>query len=237
MKIKSKKRYRFKSSDRLWRYIDLHQLLYFINTKSIFFAPLSSFDDPLEGISEKYLYGRYTLRMSGLNDKLEKLQQFVYASCWFFGDTESMAMWQTHSNPDSVAIEFKASDLVKLILSQARKLRSKDFPLLYHGKVEYIKLSPVDRKSLKRNTQQMMGFLKDKSYKHEEEFRFIVLQSKGRKKMFRGFDLPVESLQSMEFNIVTHPEMETWKHDNLRSVLKNFSLEGKLKMSSIVKRK
>src|SRR5205814_9194865 len=35
MKVKSNKRYRFKSSDRLWRYIDLHQLLYFINTQSI----------------------------------------------------------------------------------------------------------------------------------------------------------------------------------------------------------
>lgn len=237
MQVKINKRYTFKGSDCLWRYIDIHQLLYFINTESIFFAPLSAFDDPLEGISEKYLRHERQYPIDGykLNSKLEKLQRYIYASCWFLGDTESMAMWQTHSNPDSVAIEFRAKDLVRLILSKSRAFASRDFPILFHGKVEYLKLSPVDSKTFKRTRQQTIGFLKDKSYKHEEEFRFIALQS-NKRKTFRGFDLPVGSLRKLDFHIFTHPEMELWKHDNLAKVLKNFSLHGKLKKSGILKR-
>ena len=239
MRIKLNRPYRFGRTDRLWRYIDLHQLLYFINRKSIFFAPLSSFDDPLEGISEKHLQlgSLHAIKRYSLANGLQKLQRYIYASCWFLGDTESMAMWETHSNPDSVAIEFKANDLIKLVLTEARKLKSAKFSALYHGKVDYVKMSPVDRKSLKKTNQQVMGFLKDKSYKHEEEFRFIVTRSKNSKQTFRGLDLPVGSLQDLHFDIITHPQMETWKHDNLKTVLGNFSLQRKLRPSDIVKRR
>jgi hypothetical protein len=239
MRIKLNRPYRFERTDRLWRYIDLHQLLYFINTESIFFAPLSSFDDPLEGISEKHLQrGSFNaIKQASLRNGLFRLQQHVYASCWFLGDTESMAMWETHSNPDSVALEFKANHLVKLVLTEAKKLKSGKFPALFHGKVDYIKISQVDRRNLRKANQQVIGFFKDKSYKHEEEFRFIVTQSKNERRTFRGFDLPLGSLREVDFNIITHPEMETWKHDNLKTVLGNFVLQEKLLRSAIIKRK
>jgi hypothetical protein len=103
--------------------------------------------------------------------------------------------------------------------------------------VDYIKLSPVDHKRVRKANQQTIGFLKDKSYKHEEEFRFIVTQSKRSKRTFLGFDLPVGSLREIDFNIVTHPQMEPWKHDNLTTVLENFSLQNKLRTSDIMKRR
>jgi hypothetical protein len=239
MRIKLNRPYRFERTDRLWRYIDLHQLLYFINTESIFFAPLSSFDDPLEGISEKHLQGGSlnAIKRNSLTNWLQRLQPYIHASCWFLGDTESMAMWQTHSNPDSVALEFRANDLVRLVLTEARKLKPGKFLALYHGKVDYIKISPVDRKSLRKANQQVMGFLKDKSYKHEEEFRFIVTQSKRTKQTFPGFDLPVGPLRDIDFNIITHPQMESWKHDNLKTVLRNFGLQEKLRWSAIIKKR
>jgi hypothetical protein len=237
MQVKQNKPYSLKTADRLWRYTDLHQLLYFLNTETIFFAPLSSFDDPLEGISEKYLLKRNLppggkLKPTG---RLERIQQHVYASCWFLGDTESMAMWETHSNADSVAIEFEAKRLVKLVTTEAKKYKTDDFCALYHGKVDYIKLSPAGSK-ISKQKQKPIGFLKDKSYKHEEEFRFIVLQSKKNKKILRGFDLPAGSLKQLDFSIVTHPNMEKWKYNNLAKMLSNFSLQDKLKRSHIITR-
>jgi hypothetical protein len=91
--------------------------------------------------------------------------------------------------------------------------------------------------SLRKGNRQVIGFLKDKSYKHEEEFRFIVAQSKNSKQTFRGFDLPVGSLREIDFNIITHPQMEGWKHDNLNTVLGNFGLREKLRWSAIMKRR
>jgi hypothetical protein len=236
MEVKKNRDYVLREKDCLWRYIDLHQLLYFLNTETIFFAPLSSFEDPLEGISERYL-NQARLRSLAAGDqvnsnKLKHAQELVYASCWFLGDTESMAMWETHSNPDSVAIEFNANYLVKLMAEKARKFQSDHFPVFSHGKVNYIQLSPVDERQLKDHGEQMAGFLKDKSYRHEEEFRFLVFKRTDHE--FFGFGLPVGSLEELDFRIIAHPRMLDWKKQNLEKVLKNFCLQDKLKKSTII---
>lgn len=243
MEIRQNKEYRLKDNDRLWRYTDLHQLLYFIITRNIFFAPLSSFDDPLEGISGKYVEA-YTAGPADRKQdfqfneaRLHQVQERLFASCWFLGDNESMAMWETHSNPDSVAIEFNAEKLKNLIVSRAVEINNGQFRTLWHGKVDYIRLSPFEEKSLKQNDHGAIGFLKDMSYKHEEEFRFITLQSKNTGANIRGFDLGVGQLNALEFNIITHPKMEDWKHENLAELLDRFSLKEKLKCSDIVARR
>ncbi len=254
MEIRLNKEYNVDENDCLWRYTDLHQLLYFLNTESIFFAPLSSFSDPLEGISDKYVMkkddsGKVSIRRTStkpddpkniheeiVDQKLQHIQQYMYASCWFLGDNESMAMWETHSNPDSVAINFPASELTQLITRRAKKLKSEQFPTLCYGKVDYLKMMPFDEGAMRKRAHQIIGFLKDKSYKHEEEFRFIVIQ-KGQDQPLRGFDLPIGPLSKLPFEIITHPDMEDWKFENLSAVLKNFKMEKKLRKSDIVTRK
>ena len=97
-----------------------------------------------------------------------------------------------------------------------------------------MKLFELSKDELEKFNHEFVGFFKDKSYKHEEEFRFIVTQSPDLQKELRGFDLPVGALREIGFEIVTHPKMETWKHKNLLKVLANFSLEKKLKRSQVV---
>ena len=58
MQIEINKEYTFTDDQFLWRYMDLHRLIYFLNTENIFFSPLSTFFDPLEGITEKYLHDK-----------------------------------------------------------------------------------------------------------------------------------------------------------------------------------
>jgi hypothetical protein len=237
MQIKRNKKFDLDKNDQLWRYIDLHQLLYFLNTETIFFAPLSSFEDPLEGFSKKNFNAveadQPAFQKFDHRD-LHEQQQLMYASCWFLGDNESMAMWETHSNPDSVALQFNAGSLIDLILRNAENFQSEDFTELTYGKVDYIKLFHLSNNEFEKYNHEFVGFLKDKSYKHEEEFRFIVTQLADMKKEFRGFDLPAGSLRELDFYIITHPKMESWKHENLQKVLRNFSLERKLKRSQVV---
>src|ERR671933_800407 len=58
MQIEINKDYQFNDDQFLWRYMDLHRLIYFLNSENIFFSPLNSFFDPLEGISEKHLHDK-----------------------------------------------------------------------------------------------------------------------------------------------------------------------------------
>jgi hypothetical protein len=265
MQVEINKDYSFNDDQFLWRYMDLHRLIYFLNTENIFFSPLSTFFDPLEGISEKTLQDKeYAEAMDEKRGKeevlpkkskekpeeekhevkerfksnLEEVQKTYFASCWYLGIRESLAMWDSYSNKDSVALKFNPHDLCTSIINSCRKLSSPDFDLMVHGKVEYFKISPFDANDpcLKNAAHQFKGFLKDLSYKHEEEFRFITIQN-NYEKTYNFFELSLKDLNDLDFCIVTHPYMEPWKHNNICNVLKSKGLEHKLVKSEVPTRR
>ncbi|HLL41997.1 MAG TPA: hypothetical protein VK369_02610 [Segetibacter sp.] len=261
MQIEINKEYTFTDDQFLWRYIDLHRLIYFLNTENIFFSPLSTFFDPLEGITEKYLHDKQYVdaidaqanKEGGLpktskeklihekeevkerfKSRLEEIQKKYFASCWYLGVRESLAMWDTYSNKDSVALKFKPSDLYKSVIDFCKRTDFADFDTMVHGMVEYFKISPFDPDDdgLKNCGHRFKGFLKDLSYKHEDEFRFLLIQ-KDNDKTYDFFELSLRNLQTLDFGIVTHPYMEPWKHNNICNVLKTKGLEHKLRKSDI----
>jgi hypothetical protein len=265
MHIQINKDYGFHNDQFLWRYMDLHRLIYFLNSQNIFFSPLNSFFDPLEGITEQHLQDKQYVealdkkseRGDGLplqtkeklheekveikerfKSRLEEIQKRYFASCWYLGVRESLAMWDTYSNKDSVAIKFNPDDLCKCIVDSGAALENEDFKIMVHGKVEYFKISPYDSndESIKNCGHKFKGFLKDLSYKHEEEFRFLVIQNHNGK-TYNFFELSLNNLQNIDFSIVTHPHMEPWKHTNILEFLKTKGLEHKLVKSEIPTRR
>ncbi|MDB5246196.1 MAG: hypothetical protein JWQ40_590 [Segetibacter sp.] len=265
MQIEINKEYSFSDDQYLWRYMDLHRLIYFLNSENIFFSPLNTFFDPLEGITEKHLHDKQYLDVLNIKaqkeeglpakskeklhrekheikqqfkSKLEEIQKTYFASCWYLGVRESLAMWDTYSNKDSVALKFKPDELCQSIIDSCRKTNTTDFDLMIHGKVEYFKISPFDENddSLKNCGHRFKGFLKDLSYKHEEEFRFLTIQN-NEDKTYNFFELALENLQTLDFSIVTHPYMEPWKHNNIFNILKSKGLEHKLVQSEVPTRR
>ncbi|MCW3112114.1 MAG: hypothetical protein JWR18_510 [Segetibacter sp.] len=265
MQIEKNKEYHFNNDQFLWRYMDLHRLIYFLNSENIFFSPLNSFFDPLEGITEKHLQDKEFVEALDLQKEkeeglpkqskqelmeekeeikerfksgLEEIQKTYFASCWYLGVRESLAMWDTYSNKDSVAMKFNPKELCNTIIDSCRRFDSKDFDLMVHGKVEYFKVSPFDPKDegLKKAGHRFKGFLKDLSYKHEEEFRFLAVQN-NNEKTYSFFELSLDNLQDLDFRIVTHPYMEPWKHNNIYNILKTKGLESKLTRSEIPTRR
>lgn len=261
MQIEINKDYHFSHDQFLWRYMDLHRLIYFLDSENIFFSPLNSFFDPLEGIAEENLHDRQFVEVidkekdkeEGLPKKskeeiteekadikekfksgLEEIQKTFFASCWYLGVRESLAMWDTYSNKNSVAIKFKPKELCNAIIDACKNADAKDFNLMVHGKVEYFKISPFDPndEGLKNAGHRFKGFLKDLSYKHEEEFRFIVTQN-NNDKTYSFFELSLPNIHEFDFHIVTHPYMEPWKHNNICNILKWKGLENKLMKSEI----
>ena len=245
MKVEINKPYTFDDDQYLFKYIDLHRLVYFLNTEKLFFSPLSYFDDPLEGITEDMLY-QTRLTDDGQNiegeggDKhayrnhLENVQRKLFASCWFLGTRESLAMWETYSNKDSVALRFKPQYLCDLMIEQFSEINMPDFKAMVHGKVDYFKLSPFDPndETLKNCGHKFSGFLKDLSYKHEEEFRFLLMQNRETND-HEFYEVSPGSLNDLEFNIITHPYMEDWKHNNINQFLKIKQLDDRLMKSEI----
>ena len=265
MQVEINKEYCFTDDQFLWRYMDLHRLIYFLSSENIFFSPLSTFFDPLEGITQKHLRDKQYVdaldhkseEQEGLpakskeklteekheikerfKSKLEEIQKTYFASCWYLGIRESLAMWDTYSNKDSVALKFKPNDLCESIITSCKNTETEDFDMMIHGKVEYFKISPFDENddSLKNCGHRFKGFLKDLSYKHEEEFRFLAIQNNDDK-AFDFFELSLSNLHDLDFCIVTHPYMEPWKHNNIFNILKSKGLEHKLVKSEVPTRR
>lgn len=253
--MEANKKYSFEGDQYLFKYLDLHKLIYFLNTENLFFSPLSYFDDPLEGISEQFLYENAKVNAdrnskssadpsehkefkSNYRQYLNRVQRILFASCWFLGIRESLAMWENYSNNDSVALRFNPDSLCRLMIEKFSSLRGDDFSVMCHGKVEYFKISPFnpDDNELRNCGHKFKGFIKDLSYKHEEEFRFLLMQ-KENEKQYEYFEVNLGSLKNLDFIIITHPYMEDWKFNNIYTILKNNGLQDKLTQSVIPTRR
>jgi hypothetical protein len=251
MHVEANKDYSFDHNQYLFKYMDLHRLIYFLTTGKLFFSPLSYFDDPLEGISENILYksGQHLADDAAQSDQhaqkqeehkhryvdyLEKVQRTLFASCWFLGTRESLAMWESYSNNDSVALRFHPETLRNLMIAHFSKIEEPDFDAMVHGKVEYFNLAPFDPndESIRQCGHKYTGFLKDLSYKHEEEFRFLLMQSHETKD-YSAYEYCPGKLDELDFTIISHPNMEEWKYNNIYNILRIQNLQDKLKQSEI----
>jgi hypothetical protein len=256
MRVEANKDYTFNEDQYLFKYLDLHKLIYLLNSQNLFFSPLSYFDDPLEGISGEVLFDKHEVdsknnvpedahnrslqddeKKEHYRNYLQKVQRQLFASCWFLGIRESLAMWETYSNNDSVALRFNPNHLCDLMVKRFKEIEENDFDVMVHGKVEYFKLSPFDPDdALKNCGHKFTGFLKDLSYKHEEEFRFLLIQP-NQNKHYNHYEFAMGILKELDFTIITHPYMEEWKFKNIHNILQNNGLEDKLVKSGILTRK
>jgi hypothetical protein len=125
----------------LWRYIDVSKLLSFLINKSFFFTRLDKFEDIKEGITSNHLFYnklkkeiedapqfeniRNTIslevggdKMNRIDEEIKQIQKSNFANCWFIAEeySESAAMWNLYSSPNSVAVKIKYSDFKKKLL-------------------------------------------------------------------------------------------------------------------------
>ncbi|WP_207493559.1 hypothetical protein [Aridibaculum aurantiacum] len=253
MRVDKNKDYKFEEDQYLYKYMDLHRLMYFLLTGKLFFSPLSYFDDPLEGISENLLYQKRRSAETGggandekdqldtknlYNNYLQEVQQTLFASCWFLGVRESQAMWETYSNSDSVALRFKPHHLCDVMINNFRNIEDSEFEAMVHGPVEYYKISPFDPadEGLKNCGHKYTGFLKDISYKHEEEFRFLLMRTEDTRHC-EFFEFCPGALKDLEFDVISHPNMQGWKYNNIYNILETKGLEDRLLKSQVPTRR
>ena len=250
-----------KKSEYLWKYVDLHRFLYFIQEKKIYFTRLDLFEDPHEGLPDTLIFQRFMNDNSPeeenlntdvipkedkirwikqqyrANEELEGYskyhQQKQYASCWFMGDRESVAMWKLYSNPDSVAITINRVELEKRMSLYTEKCNDKCIEKFIFGCVEY---RPVYPPELNRHeycpTNQWAAYKKDISYKHEQEYRFVIVTEQLDETKV-GYEFPIRNFKYLDFKIRPHPQMQDWKVKNIKRMMRMMKCEDKFVESTI----
>lgn len=243
-------------SNHLWRFIDLYKFLGLLNSQELFFAPLSSMNDPFEGAnlilsslikinlgigyeSSVYAYGRQEVKESKDRCRLyvrslRKTQRRMFATCFYESGDESTAMWNSYSNSIGIAVCFDSNAILANIQESFNKIRKSNMKL-YYGNVEYDNLinprMEIIKDSVSTKNLAINPFLKDKVHVSENEYRFIIYQDSVRVKKFYKISIDLDSTIK---KIVAHPRIEDWQYEELENLLKGLPLYHKLKKSEIV---
>ena len=238
----------------LWKYVGIHKLLDLVINQRIYFSRLDNFEDGVEGLTGRGITLKAFTQAEPLTNKNvnsafspEEQRQFIeedklnreeylkdltlsqqtqFASCWFLGDRESLAMWKLYSNKDGVALKFNARQLTDTIIAAAKSYTNTDFEYLIFGSVEYKNIWPFD--PYEKFNGKYNAMKKDKSYSHESEFRFVTVVPIDKKGAYNNFTLPIGDLSTYDLEIITNPFMKNWEIDNLKKLLKSYNLETKI---------
>lgn len=97
----------------LWRYMDLAKFMLLLDKRSLWFARLDQFEDPLEGtFTDAEL--EHLRSLDSANPRLpslisggyiqgtKQMRGTAYVNCWRAGQTESMAMWDLYGKGGAV---------------------------------------------------------------------------------------------------------------------------------------
>ena len=101
------------------------------------------------------------------------------------------------------------------------------------GCVEY---RPVYPPELNRHeycpTNQWAAYKKDISYKHEQEYRFVIVTEKLDETKV-GYEFPIRNFKYLDFKIRPHPQMQDWKVKNIKRMMRMMKCEDKFVESTI----
>lgn len=122
---------------KIWRYIDLTQLLSILERDALWFNRVDNFEDPMEGSfthanveTREERYKDTEIPDSALNavSHLRKLSRKIsYLNCWHVNNYESAAMWEQYSSGgQGIAIQTTIGDLIDALTEKEGVFDSKE---------------------------------------------------------------------------------------------------------------
>lgn len=219
--------------DYLWRYMDMHKLISFITSKSLMLSRFDRFEDTNEGISKNQLAKQYTEHDSEYQHQIQQSKELqidvrqkrIFASCWFSGARESVAMWNLYASERGVAVRIRVGDLLGAFNSDNLIFDTPDdIGAIYHGRVAYKNFFDYGDIERFKDETRVIGFQKDLSFEHEKEYRFLVRQRYGdQSDDFLPFvQIGLDNFSALPFEILSHPRMAPWQRVNIQDLLSRF---------------
>jgi len=222
---------------------------------------MDEFEDPMEGIPLRALityeeerdldiikdeklsdlildrtkFKKLSVEMQNRIKNIKAIQRSSFVSCWFLGKRESMAMWNLYSNTDGVAVKVPATSLFKHFEEVSDAFFNEGASAFYGGKVIYQDFKTINAED-ESSIVPKIALRKDESYKHEEEFRFVV-RTKSDSEESESFTSTILNLSSLKMKVVCHPLMAEWKRDNIKQILDDAGQSKAFTLSEIRLRK
>lgn len=219
--------------DYLWRYMDVHKLISFITSKSLMLSRFDRFEDTNEGISKNQLAKQYALNDSEYQHQIQQSKELqidvrqkrIFASCWFSGTRESVAMWNLYASEGGVAVRIKVEDLLNAFVGENMNFENPDdIGSIYHGRVAYKNFFDYNDIEGFKDETRVIGFQKDLSFEHEKEYRFLVRQRyDDRDDDFLPYvKIGLHNFSTLRFELLSHPRMAAWQRENIQGLLNRF---------------
>jgi hypothetical protein len=165
-------------------------------------------------------------RRDEVNHELFKQQQSYFLSCWLIHDRESVAMWNSYSTIDGMAIRIDADSLIDAVVKHGRLDPGDKAWKLYYGLVDYQDFLSGEDGMPAGDSAEIFGFRKDLSFEHEHEFRFLLKAGKRSAGEDELVNLKLNNFSRLKFDLIFHPKMEEWKKRNIRNVLRRLGVEN-----------
>lgn len=192
----------------IWRYMDFIKFLSLIESRSLFLTKVNKMSDLLEGkypMNTRRSWERAHMHLpqfwrdviiENQTENYKTLKETTYISCWRADDKSSYHMWDAYTKRiDGIAIK----STTKRLHTSLFKYRAEIGLPVHVAKVAYVDF----KKDASANDLLIYQFInKAKDYKHEKEFRAILMEglippTKFNREALRinhenGIDYPVD---------------------------------------------
>lgn len=167
---------------KVWRYMDFTKFVWMFEQQGVFLSRIDKLDDPFEGsfspvnqelrpLVRKYLHLTGSFSVTEI---VEKLREWVGASCWHVSNHESAGMWKLYARTEeAVCIQTTYERLAAILPPDARI-----------GMVRYV---DYQKQWIPESNPLAPFMFKRLSFEHEQELRILkplgdlaALQSKPR---------------------------------------------------------
>lgn len=239
----------------LWRYMSFESFVNLLSERSLFFARVDKFEDPFEGFTPPSVTEHFEreIKNAAILEKIqENLHKYTFCSCWHHAPNESMAMWEKyHMHNSGIVIKTTFDNFIDCFVAVDEDV--------FMGNIEYI--NPYEY-SVPQNIKEMSMlytwyFHKRKPFKHEEEFRAIVTNYPGTLRNYidkhgnlihlnttkddiefpeihkDGIQIKINVSKLID-EVITSPYSKDWITDTVRSVVKQYGFDLKVKHSTIL---
>ncbi|NOQ26928.1 MAG: hypothetical protein GQ564_16325 [Bacteroidales bacterium] len=262
----------------LYRYVTIDKLFDTLIHGRFPLTRLNLFEDKLEGITKNHLlvnlvsdklgemvapwFGEVaniaTININPQNRNSLRRQRIDFqnnnfANCWFVSDHESIAMWQLYSRPDSIAIKIPYKSLIEQIDLNKFQLSGYNHLNLRYGAVDYFKFDDVESLTDLMIQENHQGFVKDKSFSHENEFRIMLsiknqdnkkaekkdiildeqIENYNKNRDVKIIYLTFDNFRDMPFELIFHPLSNNWHQSNVKDIIQKYDLTFQVNESSL----
>jgi len=212
----------------LWRYMDFAKFVQMIESRTLWFARIDQFEDPLEGTHTD-------AELAGLRKHLKKThaqalinvfrsgRSELYVNCWRSGSTESLAMWDLYGNGSGIVA-------VKSTVGRLREAAATYERPVYISKVKYVDWN--DAPGL--DNVLVACSRKDVSYQHEYEVRAIVLGDPKKRRL--GVRLPVD-ISRLITEVMIGPREQKWVVRLAERVVQRYGIQKQVIASNRLTRR